>query len=173
MTFQQSSIFLLVEFPANAMDCAHTTTRYPPSTRHRYSIASSTNGAVSVVESADWSTIYKSGSFLCSRKCDFVRKKITFSQSRSSFPTAKTKHTSICSSLWTCLGMAPRDLKLAALEQFHTVYSWPGKLTTPLKLEAVWKGFLSTSATNLASCSGVEIFHLPLQAFRPKIPERE
>ena len=78
IAFQQSLIVLLVDFPANAMDCAHSTTINPPSTRHRHSTTSGTNGGVSVVESGDMSTIYKSGSFLCSRKGDFVRKKYYF-----------------------------------------------------------------------------------------------
>ena len=47
MTFQQPLIFLLVEFLANAMDCAHFTTRNPPPTRHRYSTTSGMNGGVS------------------------------------------------------------------------------------------------------------------------------
>ena len=136
MAFQQPLIFLLVEFPANAMDCAHSTTRNPPPTRHRYSTTSGTNGGISVVKSGVRRTVYISGSFLCSRKGDFV-KKITFFQSRSSFITAKTKCTSICSSLRTSLGLARRDLKLAALKRFLTICSWPGKLTTAFKVAAV------------------------------------
>ena len=120
-----------------------------------------------MVEFGARSTIYKSGSLLCSRKGDLVRKK-TFFQSRSSFPTARPKRSSICSSLWTSLGMARRDLKLAALKRFLMVCYWPGKLTTAFKLAALWQEFLSTSVTNLASCAVVEIFHLPLPAFGPK-----